>query len=66
MIRSVAIIAPIGEYPDVMPFAQVMRSGRYPYRSAANVWPSRPKAQITSSETSRTSYRSQISRTRWK
>jgi hypothetical protein len=25
--RSLAIIAPIGEYPDVRPFAQVMMSG---------------------------------------
>ena len=30
------------------------------------MWPSRPKAQITSSETSSTSYSSQISRTRSK
>src|SRR4029453_3545602 len=30
------------------------------------MWPMRPNAQMTSSETSSTSYSSQISRTRWK
>lgn len=34
--------------------------------SHANIVPIRPNAQITSSETSSTSYSSQISRTRWK
>src|SRR5262249_47199428 len=51
---------------DVMPLAQVMMSGTYPYRVAPKYSPSRPNAQMTSSDTSSTSYSSQISRTRWK
>ncbi|SKX06251.1 Uncharacterised protein [Mycobacteroides abscessus subsp. massiliense] len=49
-----------------MPLAQVMMSGWYPKSSQANIDPMRPKAQITSSDTSSTSYSSQISRTRSK
>ncbi len=64
--RSEAIIAPIGEYPEVRPLAQVMMSGTYPKSSHANIDPIRPNAQITSSETSSTSYSSQICRTRSK
>ena len=49
-----------------MPLAQVMMSGTYPKSSQANIDPIRPNAQITSSETSSTSYSSQICRTRSK
>ena len=53
--RSVAIIAPIGEYPLVIPLAHVIMSGWYLRSSEANMPPIRPKAQIVSSETSSTS-----------
>ena len=59
-------MAPIGLYPDVIPFAHVIRSGTNPNFSHANVVPWRPNPVITSSDTSSTSWRSQISRTRAK
>ena len=52
-ISDVASTAPIGTTPLVSPFAQVMRSGITPKRSAANGAPRRPKPVMTSSKISR-------------
>ena len=49
----------------VTPLAKVLMSGTTSKRSMPNHSPSRPKAQITASETSSTPWRSQISRTRF-
>ena len=61
--RSLATSAPIEAYAEERPFAEVIRSGVTPKRSAANQWPSRPKPVITSSKQRRMPYRSQSSRT---
>ena len=62
--RAEAITPPSGMYPEVMPFATVIRSGESPYRPVANHSPVRPKPVITSSRTSSTSRSRQISWTR--
>ena len=53
---------PIEKWAPVRPFAIVIMSGCEPSRWAPNHSPIRPNAQITSSETSRIPYLSQISR----
>ena len=58
------ITPPNGAYPDVTPLANVISRVDSRIDREPNMWPRRPNAQITSSLTSSTPYRSQISRIR--
>src|ERR1700683_1584945 len=62
-ISSEMITPPTGTYPELEPFANVIRSGTTPWGSNANQVPARPKPHMTSSAMYTMPYLSHSART---